>query len=603
MYALTGNKWKNRYLDYWLGEGCVRIEVAAMANVVAAGDLYFKRSFNIRSLWEYVKEIGIRAVFNKVVSRFAERFRNEKFYSIGLGQVVEGANASLCKGDSVVFVAPVFPRACERLVLPEILVKATDPELINKFKKENKLTHFAKTKDDLVLPELLGWQQESGASLNVENVNNYLILIEEYWQNKTTSDAKYYKIKEKNLPQAEHRLTASQNVAAVSQDPEAKSAETEYLEAQKSEAQNPAERDISAANPEAETSYASSTSSASLMPSVKPIPAALFGLGNYAKTQILPNLDKRIKVKEIHEIDPMQIGDISNFDCDLSTSPNFESAQDCAVFFIAGYHHTHANLAIKAIKNGAVAVVEKPAVTAKDQLTALLECDRLFPGKLFTCYHMRYNPLFKQAIRDLNGLGYLKSDSNSLQAMSSLQSTGALKHKPVHVTADVFEVPLPELHWYRWPNSQSHVVSNGCHWIDLFLFANDYSRPVKATLELMRNGDSVSFAELANGACLCLHLTHLGSPRIGVQDHVVMRSGKATATVTNGSEYRFEDDICLRRRASYNRMGAYKEMYEKISAAVVAGLPGDSADMIRHTNELVLQLNEIYKQKYRENDS
>ncbi|MFA6750376.1 MAG: hypothetical protein WCS82_10970 [Candidatus Riflebacteria bacterium] len=209
---------------------------------------------------------------------------------------------------------------------------------------------------------------------------------------------------------------------------------------------------------------------------------------------------------------------------------------------------------------------------------------------------MRYNPLFKQAIRDLNG-------PQSFGSPNSTQSPHTSKRNPVHVTADVFEVPLPELHWYRWPNSQSHVVSNGCHWIDLFLFANDYSRPVKATLELMRNGDSVSFAELANGACLCLHLTHLGSPRIGVQDHVVMRSGKATATVTNGSEYRFEDDICLRRRASYNRMGAYKEMYEKISAAVVAGLPGDSADMIRHTNELVLQLNEIYKQKYRENDS
>ncbi len=577
MYALTGNKWKNSYLDYWLGEGCVRIEVAAMANVVAAGDLYFKRSFNIRSLWEYVKEIGIRAVFNKVVSRFAERFRNEKFYSIGLGQVVEGANASLCKGDSVVFVAPVFPRACERLVLPEILVKATDPELVNKFKKENKLTHFAKTKDNLVLPELLGWQQESGASVNVENISNYLILIEEYWQSKTISDAKYYKIKEKNLPQAEHRLTAPKNVVAVSQNPEAKSAETECLEAQSSEAQNPAARDI---------------------------PAALFGLGNYAKTQILPNLDKRIKVKEIHEIDPMQIGDISKFDCDLSTSPNFESAQDCAVFFIAGYHHTHANLAIKAIKNGAAAVVEKPAVTTKEQLKAVLECDRLFPGKLFTCYHMRYNPLFKQALHDLNGLSYLKnaSDSESLQAISSLQSTGALKHKPVHVTADVFEVPLPDLHWYRWPNSQSHIVSNGCHWIDLFLFANAYSRPVKVNLELMRNGDSVSFAELENGACLCLHLTHLGSPRIGVQDHVVLRSGSATATITNGCEYRFEDEICLRRRASYNRMGAYKEMYKNISAAVAAGKKGDSADMLRFTNELVLELNEIYKQKYRENN-
>ncbi|MDD3377294.1 MAG: hypothetical protein PHF08_07555, partial [Candidatus Riflebacteria bacterium] len=551
-YALTGTKWKDCYLDYWLGEGCVRIEVAAMANVAAAGDLYFKRSFNVRSLWEYIKEIGIRAVFNKVLSRFAERFRNDKYYSVGVGQVAETKGDSLRVGDSVVFVAPVFPRACERLVLPQILVKRADPGIVNKFIKENKLIHFEKAADDLILPELLGWQPESGTALDARKTHDHLFAVEEFWQNKTLSGAKYYKIKDKKPPQTTHKPETTRDVAAETSDP-----------------------------------------------SFNPMPAALFGLGNYAKTQILPNLDKKIKITEIHEIDPMQIGDVSKYDCDLSTSPMFESAQNCAVFFIAGYHHTHAHLAIKAIENGAVAVVEKPAVTAKEQLTALLECDRLFPGKLFTCYHMRYNPLFKQAIRDLNGSQSFGSPNSSHDPNGAYTS----KREPVHVTADVFEVPLPEMHWYRWPNSQSHIVSNGCHWIDLFLFANDYSRPVKATLELMRNGDSVSFAELANGACLCLHLTHLGSPRIGVQDHVVMRSGKATATVTNGSEYRFEDDICLRRRASYNRMGAYKEMYEKISAAVVAGLPGDSADMIRHTNELVLQLNEIYKQKYRENDS
>jgi hypothetical protein len=124
---------------------------------------------------------------------------------------------------------------------------------------------------------------------------------------------------------------------------------------------------------------------------------------------------------------------------------------------------------------------------------------------------------------------------------------------------------------------------------------NDYAKPVRYRADRLTNGDSIAQVELANGACLCLHLTHLGSPRIGVQDHVVMRAGSRTVSVTNGSIYKFEDELCLRRSFNSNRMNAYREMYRQISAAIVAGQPGDSFEALRHTNELMLALDAMIR--------
>jgi hypothetical protein len=191
---------------------------------------------------------------------------------------------------------------------------------------------------------------------------------------------------------------------------------------------------------------------------------------------------------------------------------------------------------------------------------------------------MRYNPLFKQALEDLI----------------------IWKNDAVHMSACVYEVPLPRFHWYRWPNSQSHVVSNGCHWLDLFLLMNDYSAPKRVDLRLINEAESVSLVELENGASLCLHLTHEGSPRIGVQDYVSLRANGRTVTVINGSEYRFEDEICLRRRRKINRMDAYKNMYKSISKTIGEGGSGDGYRVLEATNRLVLELNKIYFNRLQE---
>ena len=81
-------------------------------------------------------------------------------------------------------------------------------------------------------------------------------------------------------------------------------------------------------------------------------------------------------------------------------------------------------------------------------------------------------------------------------------------------------LPLPKLHWYSWPNSGSRLLSNGCHWIDYFLFLNAFSPVTNYSLKVAKNGDSNVFVELENKAVFTMVLTDLGSSRLGVREHI-----------------------------------------------------------------------------------
>ena len=524
MHILTGKNWIDGYLDYPLLENYVRVTVYSWANIAEVDELYFKRSFNLKNLWEYLKEIGIISVFRKICSRLNEKNRNEKFFSIGIGRIVESAFSKLQKNIPVVFVAPVFPKSCERIALPHYFVLPCSEQLIKLHFNDKNILFYAKEKviQELPLEKILdGFDPNSGIKPDMNVIENYLHKVINFWE--TT----------KLLPDTKLTVTYNNDI------------KTTFIP-----------------NKIKENKFT----------------AALFGLGNYAKSQLLPNLNKNIQVKEIHEIDPTQLGIPSKYNCIIKTSPEFETIDQCDILFAASYHHTHAELAYKAIKSGMTAVIEKPIVTTFKQLKSLLEIDEKFPGKLFSCYHMRYNELYFQAKKDLQ----------------------TEKDQPIHIMADVFEVPLPKKHWYRWPNSHSHIVSNGCHWIDHFLFMNNYSKPVKIDLKRLSNADSISTVELENGACLCLHLTHHGSPRIGVQDKITMRCEKRTVTVINGSTYEFEDEICMQRKFKKNRMNAYSNMYKKITEAIINGKHGDSREMIEYTNNVILTLDKYYLEQAQE---
>jgi predicted dehydrogenase len=292
----------------------------------------------------------------------------------------------------------------------------------------------------------------------------------------------------------------------------------------------------------------------------------LLGYGNYAKIAILPNVRDYVSITRIHEIDPLQmpLGDRS---VTWDTSPQLSDRDAGQVVFIAGFHHTHAPIAVEALRRGAYAVAEKPVVTDRAQVRALTDAMRSIP-RFFACFHKRYSPFNAWAREDLQA-----GDGD-----------------PISYHCVVYEVPLPARHWYRWPSSRSRLVSNGCHWLDHFLFLNHWSPVSRRGLDVARNGTLSVWAELENGAYFTMVLTDLGSERIGVQDYIELRANGRTVRMTNGSRYEAEDGARILRRVRRNKMESYARMYRSIAEAVARGEDGDSVESVERSCGLVLDL-------------
>jgi predicted dehydrogenase len=300
-------------------------------------------------------------------------------------------------------------------------------------------------------------------------------------------------------------------------------------------------------------------------------------MGQYAKATLLPNLPDGIKLRCVHEIDPTQIGRVDRYDFSCDTSEATRDDQHYDVYFIAGFHHTHADLAARALESGAWVVVEKPLVTTRDQLKRLLAAVQQQPNRLFAGFHMRYNPLWSYAREDLAlAIG-----------------------EPVHYSCIVYEVPMPRLHWYRWPNSGTRIVSNACHWLDHFLFMNDYGEPTRSSLWLGGNRETHISLELENGAVFSMCLTDIGSARLGMQDHVELRANDVTVKVDNAGTYFAENHQRVIRRKRINKTAAYARMYETICRRILDGEAGDSLESIERGAELMLDLEEASQREAR----
>jgi len=469
-------------------------------------------------LWNYLGEIGPLNVARKVISRRNERGRNDKRVSCGIGRILAGPEqGDLAPGDHVVFLAPVAPPCVERLVLPSPLVRRVEGAEIPD-SPEGGLWYL---EDEPEFEEearfwrsLRGWSPWSGRPLPMAATELALKEAAEFVRSTDWSKGRV-------LPR-----TADAKVRTTRDGTPARS-------------------------PDSDTRAR----------------AVLFGYGNYAKTTMLPHVGASLRVDRIHEIDPTQIpaADARSWDTAPQASPADAEAD---AFLIAGYHHTHAELACEALRLGAAAVVEKPLATTRADLTRLVRALEETGGRLFACFQRRYHPFNELARRDL----------------------GVCPGEPISYHAIVYEVPLPEHHWYRWPNSRTRLVSNGCHWLDHFLYLNDWSDVVAYDVFEAADGTATCAVSLENGACMSMVLTDVGSERVGVQDHVELRAGGATVKITNASRYEAENSTGVLRRKTINKVDAYRRMYETIGRRILHGEPGDSLRSVRSSTELVLNL-------------
>jgi predicted dehydrogenase len=219
--------------------------------------------------------------------------------------------------------------------------------------------------------------------------------------------------------------------------------------------------------------------------------------------------------------------------------------------------------------------VEKPLATSWKQYAALSTA--LESGgerRLFACFHKRYSRLNDWARSDL----------------------GVDPGEPVDMHCIVFEIPLPFLHWYNWPNSGSRIISNGCHWLDYFLFMNDYCQVVDAGVWAVSEPDVAAFVELDNGAKLVMSLTDTGSARLGVRDVIELRAGNVTVRLTDATYYDAENTAKVLRRRRENPMSAYRRMYRTICRRIAKGKPGDDLSTLC-SSKLMLQIEDELRAK------
>jgi predicted dehydrogenase len=278
----------------------------------------------------------------------------------------------------------------------------------------------------------------------------------------------------------------------------------------------------------------------------------------------------------VHEIDPDQLESFASSGAALDTSPWPRRDERYDAWFIAGFHHTHAPLAIQALESGAYAVVEKPLATTNSQYEDIKKAlGSVSQKRLFTGFHKRYSRINEWIRKDF---GFFQSGD------------------PVDMHCIVYEIPLPRLHWYNWPNSGSRLISNGCHWLDYYLYLNGFAAVVDAGVIALHGSDLSAWVRLDNGSQLVMSLTDSGSHRLGVREIIELRTGNKTARIIDGTYYQAESSDRMLRRRKVNPMESYARMYKTICKCILAKKDGDPSEALLSA-KLMLDLEQELKRK------
>ena len=514
MFVLT-RQWSDSHLDYHRHPDESRVRVHGWAPLKRIQGQFFERPRSLRFVWNYVRQFGVYGVFVKILSRLKERERNEKYLAIGIGSIETRADGSQFQtGDIVCFFASNHPRCIDRLVLDDrFLVSASglswkiDPQSVSYIDA----ARFS-IPEGSAFDELCGWSRYSGVDVPREKLQQQLHQARQHLHDVLS-----------NKPRRVQHLQITPR---------------------------PVRETAAAVRPAA----------------TAPLTAALFGVGNYAKICVIPNINRRISLRKIYDVDPLQLGGFpkGRLAFDTSDWPRDEDRFD--VYFIAGYHHTHASLAVHALEQGRFAVVEKPLATTLEDYQALRHANDQNGGRLFAGFHKRYSLLSEWACQDL------------------ALSPGA----PIHYHCIVYEVPVPRYHWYRWPNSRGKILCNGCHWIDHFIFLNGFADVASYSARTFSNGDVQVAMELENQAIFSMILTSIGSTIAGKRDYVELRTAGRVVRIIDDKKYESESDSRVIRRRSVSIMKTYARMYREITRQIATREAGEDRRSLRSTEISIL---------------
>lgn len=272
------------------------------------------------------------------------------------------------------------------------------------------------------------------------------------------------------------------------------------------------------------------------------------GAGNFAQSNLLPHL-KNVPLEMVCTTNPLNAKSVSEKYNFIEYTTSYEqiiNSDKIDTIFIATRHNTHGKFVLEALNKGKNVFVEKPLTLSKEELEVIKQkyYDNLLNenfSKLLVGYNRRFSESFKK-IKEF----FIDND------------------EPYVINYRVNAGYFSPDSWYQDPEQGYRIVSEGGHFIDIFNFITNESKPVKvfaqtinSSNKLIRNHDSVSVnISYSDGSvCNLMYLAN-GSSKLDKEYCEIFSSGK-TAVMNNFKEILLLDK--KKKKYKFNGSKGHKE--------------------------------------------
>jgi predicted dehydrogenase len=284
------------------------------------------------------------------------------------------------------------------------------------------------------------------------------------------------------------------------------------------------------------------------------IPVAVLGAGDYARTEVIPALERAgFSLHALSDREPQLaavVAEHHHFAVVTTESQRAIAELPSPGLVVVGTaHDSHTHLACAALEAGHRVFVQKPPTITAEDVHRLAAAMRSRPGSVEIGFNRRYHPLVRRAKTRL------------------LRESG-----PTSISCVVKELALEPDHWYFWPNQASRIAGNLCHWIDLACFLLEGSPlPVSLTLSPRPPGfppgsdeERVLTVTFEDGSLLTILGTTRGDDVRGVQESIDIRRGRTTITIDDLWKLKVRSEGIERYSRSLFRDKGHGAMYREV---------------------------------------
>lgn len=230
--------------------------------------------------------------------------------------------------------------------------------------------------------------------------------------------------------------------------------------------------------PEREGAFKRSLPTGFKGPSEKELKIAFIGAGSFAKSFLLPPLQKLdVGMDAVTTETPSNAHTIAKQfgfrHCSVESGKIIESKDNNTVF-IATRHDTHAGFVLQAIEAGKPVFAEKPLAVNFEQLDSIADAVEKFKGRVMVGFNRRFSKSFR-LIKD-----FYKN-----------------RTQPMAISYRVNAGRLPKDHWIFTSENGGRIIGEACHFIDCMVFLTGalpqtvYATPLKQDNADTFNRDNV----------------------------------------------------------------------------------------------------------------